>query len=389
MHITCPACGAGVEAEPFFRVAKVPVQSVRLVARLDAALSFPSASVSLTGCPGCGFVFNQEFDAEAQHWDPDYEETQVCSDHFNRFAAQLVNELIERYQLQGKRILEIGCGKGHFLAALCSQGGNIGLGVDPAFDPARNPSLDGTVSYRQETFSEAHLEFEPNLVMCRHTLEHISDPSGLLGMIAARRGCDVVIEVPDSGRILDEGAFWDIYYEHCGYFDAGSLARVMNQAGIGCQETVLGFHDQYLLAFGRTGLPADDFPPVGSLAGAGDRLQHCLENWRGQLQHWRSAGDRVVLWGGGSKAVGFLTTLGTAAEGVSGVIDINPRKQDHFLPGSGHPVWAPERLIKAPPDHIVVMNPAYRQEISDHLDGMGLASSLVDVTLPPVAVPVP
>src|SRR3712207_6943984 len=31
----------------------------------------------------------------------------------------------------------------------------------------------------------------------------------------------VAIEVPDTLRVLTEGAFWDLYYEHCSYFTPG------------------------------------------------------------------------------------------------------------------------------------------------------------------------
>ena len=33
-------------------------------------------------------------------------------------------------------------------------------------------------------------------------------------------------------RVLEEGAFWDIYYEHCSYFTLGSHARLFRRAGL-------------------------------------------------------------------------------------------------------------------------------------------------------------
>jgi hypothetical protein len=41
--------------------------------------------------------------------------------------------LIERYDLYGKDIIEIGCGQGEFLTLLCELGGNRGVGFDPAY----------------------------------------------------------------------------------------------------------------------------------------------------------------------------------------------------------------------------------------------------------------
>ncbi len=84
-----------------------------------------------------------------------------------------------------------------------------------------------------------------------------------------------------------------------------------------------------------------------------------------------AAGRRVVLWGGGSKAVSFLTTLGLADE-VQAAVDINPYKQGKFTPGSGHPVIAPAELRALEPDLVVVMNPIYTGEVRNLLAGLGL-----------------
>ena len=41
------------------------------------------------------------------------------------------------------------------------------------------------------------------------------------------------VEVPDTMRILVEGAFWDVYYEHCSYFTLGSLGRLLQREKFG------------------------------------------------------------------------------------------------------------------------------------------------------------
>ena len=65
--------------------------------------------------------------------------------------------------------------------------------------------------------------------------------------------------------------------------------------------------------------------------------------WQDRLRAARADGRRTVLWGGGSKGVSFLTTLGLQAE-VDYVVDVNPFKQDKFMAGTGHEVSSPERL---------------------------------------------
>jgi hypothetical protein len=69
--------------------------------------------------------------------------------------------------------------------------------------------------------------------------------------------------------------------------------------------------------------------------------------------------------------VSFLTTLGLTEE-VALAVDVNPYKQGKFMPGTGHPVVAPEALLDQPPDLVIVMNPIYVGEIASSLRGLGL-----------------
>lgn len=56
-------------------------------------------------------------------------------------------------------------------------------------------------------------------------------------------------ELPDVTRILREVAFWDVYYEHCSYFSAGSLARLFTTKEFDVTEVFLALDDQYLLLY--------------------------------------------------------------------------------------------------------------------------------------------
>ena len=111
------------------------------------------------------------------------------------------------------------------------------------------------------------------------------------------------------------------------------------------------------------------------------RVQAALAAWRERLAAWRAAGRRVVLWGGGSKGVAFLTTLGLGEE-VGHVVDINPYKQGMYMPGSGHEVVAPAFLEAYRPDVVIVMNPIYTEEIRAELARLGLEPELVRVGVP-------
>jgi FlaA1/EpsC-like NDP-sugar epimerase len=100
--------------------------------------------------------------------------------------------------------------------------------------------------------------------------------------------------------------------------------------------------------------------------------------WRHYLREVQRSGRRAVLWGGGSKAVAFLTTLNLQGE-IEYVVDINPHKHGTYLAGAGQEIVAPDFLRQYQPDVVIVMNPIYRQEIESQLHQMGLSPELITV----------
>ncbi|HZA66216.1 MAG TPA: hypothetical protein VE592_04655, partial [Geminicoccaceae bacterium] len=92
---------------------------------------------------------------------------------------------------------------------------------------------------------------------------------------------------------------------------------------------------------------------------------------RAWLSRRQRAGDKTVLWGGGSKAVAFLTTL-EIKDGVDYAVDVNRRRHGTFIAGTGQQIVAPEFLAGYQPDAIIVMSPIYLPEITADLERLGV-----------------
>lgn len=387
----CPNCAhRGVET--FYSVRGIPVHSCLLMQTREQARDFRTGDLELAFCADCGFVFNTKFDASVQSYSDQYEETQGFSPTFNAFARGLVEQLVQRHNLRDKTVLEIGCGKGEFLVCLCEAGPNRGIGIDPSYIPERTDSPAAErIEFIRDFYSEAYTHLKADFVCCRHTLEHIAPTREFMRMVRSAIGQNtdtiVFFELPEAMRVLREGAFWDIYYEHCTYFTPGSLARVFRDCGFKVTDVGLVYSDQYLLltalpaAGPTTGhLPQEE--PVDQVARAVADFKRIaserIEHWRTYVRSAATRGERVVIWGSGSKGVSFLTTLGITDE-IEYVVDINPHKHGKFMPVTGQEIVAPERLSEYRPRHVIVMNPIYCDEIQSHLDKLGVQAELVAV----------
>ena len=391
----CPACG-GASSEQLYALRAIPTQSCVLLDDREAATRFPTGDMRLVLCLVCGFVFNEAFEPRKVDYREGYEETQGCSGTFRGWLEALADELIARSSLRGGTALEVGCGRGDFLELLAGRAEARGVGIDPSSTAGRVPAGTGLgLEFRREDFGPRHLELEFDLLACRHTLEHLPQVRAFLELAAAalarNPGAPLFLEVPDTLRLFTEGAFWDIYYEHCSYFTRGSLARLLARAGLVAGELRLAYAEQYVQAWAHApSAPAATVAACGAsasevldtpaqlaeLARAFRRnCEQTLGRWHARLEGWRAAGECVCLWGSGSKATGFLTTLETRAA-VAAVVDINPAKHGKFVAGSGHEIVAPERLRALRPDRVVVMNPIYRREIAADLLALGLEPRL-------------
>lgn len=388
----CPSCGGGL-LEPLYQVSSVPLHSCILLDTPEAARNFPRRDIELLLCQDCGFAFNAIFDEPAMAYASNFEESQHFSDTFNSFARDLADEIVRTCEAPGKQIVEIGCGKGEFLDRLCHAAGATGVGIDPAYraDPGRTSAENG-VRFLPEWFGPQHHTLPADLVVCRHTLEHIAPVGAFVGtiarMIGGREDVWVVFETPDFARVLEEGAFWDIYYEHCSYFTAATHADLFEREGLAVERLELLYGGQYIVQYARptAGGARRAEPDPGAVAemrrlasGFPARVRESQAYWRDRLRQAHAAGRRVVLWGGGSKAVSLVTTLGLGEE-IAAVVDINPYKQGKFLPGSGHAVIAPEALAAHAPDLVVVMNPLYRAEVAEQLDRLGIPAEVTALT---------
>src|SRR5258708_33294995 len=139
------------------------------------AKNLESGDIVLAFCPDCSFIYNAAWKPELTVYSDLYEETQGFSPTFKAFHRQLAEELIGRYDIVGKEVVEIGCGKGEFLSLLCEVGRNDGIGYDPSFVPSRRDGAAANVTVKRECFSATTVHPRPDFVCCKLPLEHIFD----------------------------------------------------------------------------------------------------------------------------------------------------------------------------------------------------------------------
>jgi SAM-dependent methyltransferase len=386
-HRNCPSCFSN-HIEDFFSVPDAPIHSLVISKTYEEAMSIPRKKIDLAFCNNCGFIFNSSFDTSIDYYTHGYEDQQGFSPTFVKFITGITKNFIDRYHLFNKDIIEIGCGKGDFISLISELGQNRGIGIDPAWVRGRtDPSAN--VRFIKEFYTEKHGEFRADSIVCRHTLEHIHGTGEFMRIIRnslnGNGNAILFFEIPSIVRILKIQAFWDIFYEHCTYFSPGSLARLFRLHNFEVLDMYIEYDNQYLFVEARPSEdPTKNIHPLEESVEAlkaltvefVTKIKVQLNEWRNLLQKFKENQERVVVWGGGSKSVGFLTHFNDLGI-IDHVIDINPHMTGNFIPGIGIQYKKPEFLREYKPGKVIIMNGVYRDEIEKSLEAMRLKPELL------------
>lgn len=337
-----------------YHVENIPIFQNKVFPSQEEALKANTATVTLTQCLHCGFVFNKNFDTNLMNYDDNYQNEQNYSNYFIDYLHEILN-IIKEESTEHDLVLEVGCGKGYFLEMI-DDAGLIVTGFDPAYE-GDNPKII------KDYFSEKYSDVRAELIILRHTLEHIAHPFDFLKTIAKAANYEgkIFIEVPCFDWIVSKNAFWDVFYEHCNYFTEELLASMFEKSGGGKL-----FNGQYIY------LLADLKDIKRDIEGSEVKQYKVLfEKMYDDHKAYLKKSQHNLVWGAGAKGSTFVNILDPERRYVSKVIDINPNKQSKYIARTGHPIISPDSINfdqLSGETTIWIMNENYADEIKEQVN---------------------
>ena len=377
MKKICPVCGTS-HLKKFLAIHQMPVLNNVFYKSKNQALNVPKEDIILGYCSHCDFITNMVFDENLIHYSNLYENSLHYSQVFQQYALELAEDLLKRYQLNQKNILEIGCGKGGFLKLLCKGTTNQCIGFDPSYDDSNNLK---NITIIKDYYTEKYSHFVGDFYLSRHTLEHVQNPVHFISSIFASAhknpSAILFVEVPNALYMLYDAAIWDIIYEHCSYFTPNSLSFLLYIIGFHVSSVYETYSRQFLCIEAKIENKNNRFQkqPESIERIVKDfslKYEQKIKYWQNKINQPARDGKKVVIWGAGSKGVSFLNSV-PYSNYIGYVVDINPKKQGKYIPGGGQEIVNEEFLIDYEPDIVLLSNEIYFKEIQNKINKMGLS----------------
>lgn len=395
MKMTCIACGHALS--PLMTLDDMPASAQNIPAASELAEDHP-LSLTLCQCPSCGLV---QFDTEPV----DYYRDVIRAGGGTRTMTRLRHEeyarlltAMQAQHIRGRRIVEVGCGRGEFLRMWQNLAedpeGAAALARDQACDPLsgqpnaaplhlvgieHKPSLveeanasadkkyrvyegfaTGDVRYPEGPF-DAFVQF--------NFLEHQPDPCDMLRNIWHNLKPQALglITVPSFEYILRYNGYYELLRDHIANYTEFTLQKLLQDCGFELLSMDLVNRDT-IEAIVRKADPDElsklhysgRLIDVSALRDSYDRLSASVN---AHIDHLSESHRTMAIWGASHQ--GFTLAATTKLGGrVEYIIDSAPFKQGRFSPASHIPIVAPDYAVAHPVDEILIVAPGYTDEIA-------------------------
>jgi SAM-dependent methyltransferase len=291
-------------------------------------------------------------------------------------------------------VVELASNDGYLLKNFVDMGIPV-LGIDPSDTVARAAEKIG-VPTLVEFFGESvgrRLTAEgrsADLIIGNNVLAHVPNLNDFVAGVRAllKPTGTVTIEFPHLLKLIEHVEFDTIYHEHYSYISLYAIERVFARHGLRIFEAEeLPTHGGSLRIFAalasrdglQDGARLSELRALEAAAGLADlatyerfagRVEVCRKSVLEFLARVRGEGKTVAAYGAAAKGNTLLNYCNVSVGDIPMVADRNPHKQTKILPGTHIPVVAPEELMRARPDYVLILPWNLQGEIRRQLKGI-------------------
>lgn len=370
----CPVCHYTIAA-PFFNGDEQPLATLGWAKTSEEARGMPWHPLDYVQCPRCTHVWNRLFTYEAIPYvnNPNrmFNKGGIWQGHLKATRDIAISKLCSN-----PTVIDIGCGEGHFVRGIAEllEGKGRFLGFDP------NASIESGVGveFHARYFDPIKdiLSLEPDLLIMRHVLEHLTDPAAFIDQLAwgaaqLNKPVRFFAETPCINKVFSSKRLVDFFYEHPSQFTTASFQTLIGRGG----EVLFlnhGYDGEVVYGLVELGVPHAYLTNAKKAEDFYLESQHSRERIRSQLKELIVLDKKVAIWGGTGKAAAFIHYFEANAKDFPLVVDSDMDKVGTFVPKTGQIIQYRD-ILKMTRVDIVIIPPQWRaKDIVAEMDREGI-----------------
>jgi 2-polyprenyl-3-methyl-5-hydroxy-6-metoxy-1,4-benzoquinol methylase len=361
-------------------------------------------------CEVCFLVQLEEFEKPRNIFS-DYAYFSSYSQSWLQHVRVYADRMTERFHLTAQSlVVEIASNDGYLLQYFVQKGIPV-LGVEPAQNVASVARKNGvrtvTRFFGEQTASDLRAEgHQADLIIANNVLAHVPDLHGFvkgMKLLLKPEGL-ITVEFPHVLKLVEGSQFDTIYHEHYSYFSLCSAERLFEKHGLRIfdAEEFPTHGGSLRLYISHSENP--DFQPTASVvelrqgeiaagiqdlakyAGFEDKVRESKRNLLQFLIDAKKEGKTLVGYGAPAKGNTLLNYCGIGTDFLDYTVDLNPHKQNRFLPGTHIPIHAPEMIRKTRPGYVVILPWNLKDEIVGQLSDIREWGGRFVIPIPQVEV---
>ncbi len=351
----CIICGHRLPDKPLMVLDGMPA-SAQDIPGAEQVDQDRGIRLRLCQCGSCGLV---QFDCGPVGYYRDVIRSGGYSTTMAELRTSQYRHLIETYHLEGRKFLEVGCGRGEFLKFLTGFPVKA-YGIEHCEDLVETARREGLQVFKGFTEKEDTIlgtEGPYDVFLSFNFLEHQPEPGVMLDCIRNNLsdGGIGLITVPSLEYILQYDGYYELIRDHIAYYTFDTLRYLLERHGFQVLEEDMVNRDT-LSVIVKKREPID----ISGLSDSYGRIRKQIEELMADIER---RNKKLAVWGASHQGftLAATTCLGKCA---AYMIDSAPFKQGRFAPASHLPIVAPEHFFQEPADAILIVAPGYTEEIA-------------------------
>ncbi|MFT5706279.1 MAG: hypothetical protein ACI9ES_000551 [Oceanospirillaceae bacterium] len=370
--MACPACGQ-YGAIPFFYGEKQPLATLGWPENFEQAQSMPVLPLDFVSCIDCSHIFNESFCYDHVPYSDNPNRMYNQSNEWQNYISSAIAALVKILPTH-PIIIEIGCGEGHFLRQLSTE---FETGRFIGFDPNGAVEKGDVLEFHKEFFEPTkHMaQFKPDLIICRHVIEHLTQPLALFQPImqlanSSDKAVKLFIEVPCIDNLYENQRISDFFYEHISNFNSLSFTNFINRLGGKLIYSGKGYGNEVI--FACIGSMEVKNKHVTTAIDFNDGVKEAKKDIRDHLFDLLKQNKKIAIWGGSGKSASFINYYQLDASNFPVVVDSDIEKASYFVPGMGQKIEFRDYLLTHPVD-VIIIPPQWRaRDIAHEIHAIGI-----------------